>query len=537
MVGVRSSLWMLVFGGLTLACGRTSKSAAPEVSGPSGSAGKPSSAPNAPNCAVSLAGDGTRFCAVYEDGSVWCWGNEAWAEPPTDPSPLRVAGLGQASRVFMGRGNVCVQADGGLHCWGSNSHRELDDSGERIVTPVAVALGTNGPVQGVGFDNQHLCAVDALSHVYCRGGELDAPVQVTAGDGLLAHLPGPGTEVFDGQGRVFSLDSPQSPRLLAGLGSGNQSLSGGTPACVLKRAGSLWCTDYLFDTDDARRAHVALAESVVQAGASDLFVCALTDAGRVWCEGYDKLGQAGRGTRTDFAAGGYVSAFEDARYLSVAYASACALRVDGSVWCWGTFLPDQKDVAPREVTSCQGQRTEVSLPRPSGPVKSSGRLAEAGRARAQAVCECAFGLSVEKSCLEEENFSAHAACLEALAPNDPAWDCRAKRAWQEAQCFGQGSCSNGTLPDCADLTPCEEEERASAVASYCRRRNCSATSESVAPSALCDGTADCADGSDERNCTPAQVAFQCGDEATTSLSRLCDGALDCADGSDEAHCP
>jgi hypothetical protein len=51
---------------------------------------------------------------------------------------------------------------------------------------------------------------------------------------------------------------------------------------------------------------------------------------------------------------------------------------------------------------------------------------------------------------------------------------------------------------------------------------------------ICNGTNDCADGSDEAPCQ-----FPCGDGTSVPASKVCDGTRDCANGSDEAPamCP
>ena len=52
----------------------------------------------------------------------------------------------------------------------------------------------------------------------------------------------------------------------------------------------------------------------------------------------------------------------------------------------------------------------------------------------------------------------------------------------------------------------------------------------------CDAILDCADGTDEENCTCDEDRFVCHDNSCISSSKYCDGIPDCADRSDEKQC-
>ncbi|MBW2702042.1 MAG: hypothetical protein JRF33_14595, partial [Deltaproteobacteria bacterium] len=54
-------------------------------------------------------------------------------------------------------------------------------------------------------------------------------------------------------------------------------------------------------------------------------------------------------------------------------------------------------------------------------------------------------------------------------------------------------------------------------------------------SAVCDGTNDCTDNSDEAGCGCTANQFDCGDSCIPA-SVVCDGSVDCTDGSDETGC-
>ncbi|KAG7156957.1 Basement membrane-specific heparan sulfate proteoglycan core protein-like 5, partial [Homarus americanus] len=54
----------------------------------------------------------------------------------------------------------------------------------------------------------------------------------------------------------------------------------------------------------------------------------------------------------------------------------------------------------------------------------------------------------------------------------------------------------------------------------------------------CDGTTDCQDASDEKNCPPlcTNNDFRCDDGTCIPLEDRCNGLQDCLDHSDEANC-
>jgi hypothetical protein len=53
---------------------------------------------------------------------------------------------------------------------------------------------------------------------------------------------------------------------------------------------------------------------------------------------------------------------------------------------------------------------------------------------------------------------------------------------------------------------------------------------------ICNGSEDCADGFDERNCDPAVRSFRCASGENVPWLSLCDGTAACSDASDEFAC-
>lgn len=131
-------------------------------------------------------------CARLVDGSAWCWGESdngqlgdgtVSPKPTWRPTPVKVAGLDGATRIFVGVDRSCaLLADGKVRCWG------WPRSGSAVLTPTIVP-GLDDVVD-MAMGELHDCARTRDGAVYCWGqngwGQLgdgtttwrDAPVRV-----------------------------------------------------------------------------------------------------------------------------------------------------------------------------------------------------------------------------------------------------------------------------------------------------------------------------------------------------------------------
>ena len=326
-----------------------------------------------PSCAVDLSGYAGRHCAAYQDGSVWCWGPGHGVEDPTNfvPSatPMRVEGLPVVKQVFVGPGRTCAAGDGAFQCWGDNDKAQIDDSGVSPLAPTSVELDVgviHVPRTGVGLGASETCIVNAIAHVFCRGtdaaGVVHRPSQIgPLGQSPDTRIPGPLPYVIE-SGQVYLIADWSHPELLTFFGADNDSISPGSPSCVVKRDGTLWCTDYDLVDPCELTPKAQLGAHALRVGTGDLFLCSLSDDYRVWCEGWNPVGQTGNGTESTFAAGAYVVGLTDVRVLSVGAYSACALTGDGNVWCWGAYAEHQTSNTPVRVSGCANQRVVPALP-------------------------------------------------------------------------------------------------------------------------------------------------------------------------------
>jgi hypothetical protein len=131
---------------------------------------------------VELAAFGQRFCAIVEDGQVYCWGHNQFGEggplsgatcpepnnEPSNcnPSPTLVPGVEQAAQLGLSEYDSCARlVSGKVVCWG----REGDGMGStdtatwfRTITDAKdLTLGTNG------LFGHEPCVVHAPGGVEC----------------------------------------------------------------------------------------------------------------------------------------------------------------------------------------------------------------------------------------------------------------------------------------------------------------------------------------------------------------------------------
>lgn len=87
-------------------------------------------------------------CALLEDQTIWCWGDNAWGylgDGTTDgrTTAAPVVGIDDAIRLAVGSEHVCalLEADGAITCWGYNNHRATaQPTGTFYDEPVSTGL-------------------------------------------------------------------------------------------------------------------------------------------------------------------------------------------------------------------------------------------------------------------------------------------------------------------------------------------------------------------------------------------------------------
>ena len=275
--------------------------------------------------AVDLDVSDARACALYEDGSVYCWGAPmSGASPPF--TAKRVNGLPKAKSIAVGRFGACA-VDGGddLWCWGVDLQRSLRaDILVESQSPFKVDALPGVKAVDMGF--VHMCILSLDGEVWCWGqnpcGELGCGDKDPHSE--LTKVP-----------FVYSVKS-----VSAGINN----------TCVVYGAGELscWGSDnptregqpFIFETTLPVRLDINYFGAMKSVANGRNFACGIRTSGEVTCWGSNIMGQLGTNEPRlgeDLAGIGEVDGITDARDLDASYFNACAVD-GGQVICWGAPL-------------------------------------------------------------------------------------------------------------------------------------------------------------------------------------------------------
>jgi alpha-tubulin suppressor-like RCC1 family protein len=258
-----------------------------------GQLGTPYYGPNVPepvpvmgaNNVTAIATGGSHSCEVNPDGTVGCWGDNAYGQlgggyiggawllgcDGCSFSPIPLAGISTATSIVADWDNTCaLLASGAVQCWGWNNYGQLGDGTTTTSgVPVTVSSISTATAIAVGYD--HSCALLSSGQVQCWGAN------------------------NHGQ-----------------LGKGSMLLSlSTTPVTV-----------------DGISAAVAIA-------AGYYHTCVVLASGEVQCWGFNGYGQLGNGTVIDSYTPVMVSGISNATAIAGGYAHTCAVLASGEVQCWG----------------------------------------------------------------------------------------------------------------------------------------------------------------------------------------------------------
>lgn len=265
-------------------------------------------------------------CAIRCDGSVWCWGNNAWGQlgdgtTTARATPVRVPDLGgPATVVSTGYSFVCALVHDAVRCWGQNSEGQLGDgSVVDRATPVSV-VGLPRPVRAIAAGGIHVCAILDDGSVWCWGGNNRGQL---------------------GDGTITGRSTPAAVRALTDAAV--ELVSGQYHTCARLIDGTVRCWGHnsfgaLGDgtaSDRSTPVAVNLPDAVVALASASNHTCAVLDSGELWCWGYNMFGAVAPTLTDQLSPVRIATLVGPVRAVATGSAHTCAALDGGELRCWG----------------------------------------------------------------------------------------------------------------------------------------------------------------------------------------------------------
>lgn len=310
-------------------------------------------------------------CAVQTNGSAWCWGaNDVGqfgrGDLVSSATPVAVNADTDWDLVEAGPRATCARKTGGtVSCWGTMQHGRFDTtSSSPDYTPspfeVGSGLAAQGLVVGLGF----ACALDAAATTRCWGDNLEgqlglggagrrlSPTRVALAAGVdaltvsvgSAHacaLMDTGAVACWGEGGMGQLGTSKlydasAPVEASGPGDWLTMLASGQRTCATRGTGELSCAGVGTSYTLAATASSVSDWVEVSFAPEGLSACGIRGDDSLWCWGWNTLGQVGDGSTTDRPDPVPIATGTSWLRVAAAEQRTCAIALDGGLWCWGS---------------------------------------------------------------------------------------------------------------------------------------------------------------------------------------------------------
>lgn len=263
---------------------------------------------------------GDADCALLSGGTVQCWGDNSIGElgnndlPMDSAVPVTVSGITNAVAVAAGGADNCALLnDGTVQCWGQNNDGQVgngtrtgDSVGVEgdIAVPVPVSvIGLTNAVS-VAVDGEDACALLSDGTVQCWGGNDHGEL----GNGTATNLPIPSIERTPPATNVSTV-----PVTVLGITNATAIIAGG---CALLNDGTVQCWGPNGGGQLGNGTTVNNSMPVTVLGITNAVAvsgpgstCTLLSDGTVQCWGGNSYGELGNGTTTNSSVPVTVSGF------------------------------------------------------------------------------------------------------------------------------------------------------------------------------------------------------------------------------------
>jgi alpha-tubulin suppressor-like RCC1 family protein len=269
---------------------------------------------------------GSSFSCAVINGAAKCWGlgtsgqlGNGKFSTIISPTPTTISS--GVTSISSGSLHSCAIVNGTAKCWGDNDYGQIGDNSLLLrLSPTSVS-GLSSGVTDISTGRFHTCAV-VNGSAQCWGANIY------------------------GQLGESSFENRQTPNPVTGLSTGITKIaSGANHSCAIK-SGSLYCwgensTGQLGNNKTSVSnipvQVVGLTSGVTSVAAGADFSCAVKNA-TAFCWGSNRNGQLGSAATyqslVPLEVEGLNSNVKSVQ-VSLDGASACAVRTDGALYCWG----------------------------------------------------------------------------------------------------------------------------------------------------------------------------------------------------------
>jgi alpha-tubulin suppressor-like RCC1 family protein len=346
------------------------------------------SAPSSGNGLIDVVdiavGDG-HACAVIADGTVSCWGRNNAGQlgngsTVDSNTPVTVTGLTDAVAVSAGGSTTCARSnDGALTCWGSNANGTFGNGTTTgsttplAITPTGTSTGTSlGAITDVSVGLGATCVITIDGQGWCTGAgplgdgtdessssfvpiTLRSVLDIDVSSRACAIAPDSTTWCWGAGETLIPFAALESESLVPTLVQG----SSGTVAldtndahtCIGVAGGSVRCWGTDIDGQlqlpvGARTADPVPVDGIQASAVSTGYrTCLVTLTNSVSCAGVDLTFEsvASPVPSPSFQS---VPELDGTSSLSARFFHSCAVRVGGTVTCWGVNLAGEIGVPP-----------------------------------------------------------------------------------------------------------------------------------------------------------------------------------------------
>lgn len=288
-------------------------------------------------------------CVLLENGAVKCWGSNyknRIDESSTNTLYKQATNVnigGKATQIAVGSRNTCaLMEDKTVTCWGDNDYGQLGQGDVKTYTGKVTVKNLSNIVQ-IATATRNSCAINEAGQLYCWG------YGVTRGDGnMSAHLKQPGDPILSNVKQV----SLVMDTACAVLNDGSARCWGENGYHLLMRGSSK--TSDKQATADSKQSIVnslsatvsatyrPLRDDIKLAAFGEEHAVVLSNAGKLQAIGANSNGQLGNGT-SFHSYKEYVDVdtselgeFKVAKLYADKYHRSCAISDQGAAACWGS---------------------------------------------------------------------------------------------------------------------------------------------------------------------------------------------------------